>query len=125
MLRRIQGVRRKDLDRVIPRAVLAAGLGAALLIYLSARSPAADPLGNPEDSKRYLREMQVYGGSANVLATELREWFDSLWHGERLAFTVAVLTLLLAAGYWFAVTHLRMPPEEATGEGDGPGAGGT
>ena len=44
--------------------------------------------------------MQTYGGNANVLASEIRLWFASLWHGRRLAFTVAVLTLLAAGVYW-------------------------
>jgi hypothetical protein len=44
--------------------------------------------------------MQTYGGNANVLASEIRLWFASLWHGQRLAFTAAFLTLLTAAVYW-------------------------
>lgn len=54
----------------------------------------------------YLRQMEVYGGKANVLAYELREWFAGLWHGRALAFTVAGLSALLA----LAVFGVFPPP---------------
>lgn len=86
----------------ITSAILVLGLAASLVIYLRAQAPAANPLGyDPEDTKRYRREMEVYGGTANLLASDVREWLVSLWHGERLAFTVAFLTALSAAGYRF------------------------
>jgi hypothetical protein len=96
-------------------AILAVGLLASAVIYRNATAASANPLGyDPADTKQYLRQLQTYGGDANVLASELREWFASLWHGERLAFTVAFLTLLTAAGYWL---YTRPPLEE---EGENP-----
>jgi len=56
--------------------------------------------------------MQTYGGDANLLASEIRLWFASLWHGQRLAFTVAFLTLVAAALYWL----YTRPPLEEEGE---------
>ena len=83
-------------------AILAVGLTASVLLYVRANAPGANPLGyDPEDTKQYLRQMEVYGGTANLLATELRLWLASLWHGERLAYTVAVLTLVAAWAYSF------------------------
>jgi len=104
--------------RLIAVAILSAGLGSALAIYLTATPAPANPLGyEPEDTKRYLREMEVYGGKANVLASEFRKWFDRLWHGERLAVTVVCLTLVLLLFFLFASTPL--PPEEgASPEGE-------
>jgi hypothetical protein len=97
--------------RAIALSILAAGLLAAVAIYVNATSAAANPLGyDPEDTKRYLREIEVYGGTANVLASQLREWFVSLWRGERLAYTVAVLTLVSSWAYWF---FSRPAPEDA------------
>jgi hypothetical protein len=82
---------------------LAIGLAGAIWIYLNAVSSADDALGfNPAESKQYLRALELYGGKANVLATELRQWFESLWHGTRLAYTVACASVLLAAVFWFA-----------------------
>jgi len=95
--------------RRITTGILAAGLGGATLIYLTAAPRAANPLGyEPEDTKKYLRELEVYGGKVNVLATELRRWFEGLWHGRSLAFTVACLTVLLAICFWFLSTRLAV-----------------
>jgi hypothetical protein len=83
-------------------AIVGLGLAAAVVIEIRATAPEANPLGyDPADTKQYLRQMEVYGGTANVLASELRIWFASLWHGERLALTVAVLTLATAGAVWF------------------------
>jgi hypothetical protein len=57
--------------------------------------------------------MQMYGGNANVLASDIRMWFASLWHGQRLAFTVAVVTLLTAAVYWL---YTRPPLEDESAD---------
>ena len=101
----------KGRRRFIAAAILAAGLGSALVIYLTATPAPPNPFGyEPEDTKRYLREMEVYGGKANVLASEFRKWFESLWHGRQLAVTVICLTLLLLFLFLFASTPL--PPEE-------------
>ena len=95
--------------RIIAVAILLAGLGSALVIYLLATPAPANPLGyEPEDSKQYLREMEVYGGKANVLASEFRHWFESLWHGPRLAVTVVCLTLVLLL--FFLVASTPLPP---------------
>ena len=100
--------------RRIAAAILAAGLLLSIAIYWTAAPPPGNPLGyDPEDTKQYLRQMQTYGGNANVLASEIRLWFDSLWHGRRLGFTVAFLTLLSAAVYWL---YTRPPLDD----GDGP-----
>ena len=83
------------------RAILVVGLASAIWIYRNAASSTGDALGyNPEESKQYLRAMELYGGKANVLAAELRRWFDSLWHGTRLAYTLASATVLLAGAFW-------------------------
>jgi hypothetical protein len=85
--------------RLIIATILVVGLGSALAIYLTAEPAPGDPLGR-EDSRQYLRAMELYGGKANILAAELMSWFQGLWHGKRLAVTVACITLLAAAAYW-------------------------
>ncbi len=100
--------------RLVAAALLLSGLGAALAILLTAAPTPANPLGSePEDSKQYLREMELYGGKANVLAAEFRHWVESLFRGRRLAGTVAFLTLVAVLFYLVASTPL--PP------GAGPG----
>ena len=53
--------------------------------------------------------MELYGGKANLVASGLRQWFDSLWHGRRLAITVAFLTLLVLLFYLIVSTPLPPP----------------
>jgi hypothetical protein len=95
--------------------ILVTGFAAAFLIYLNA-TPPTDRLGErPEDSKQYLRQMEVYGGTANVLAGEARKWFEGLWHGRALAFTVACLSVLLAVVAFIALTPLPARIDETLG----------
>src|SRR3974390_3526124 len=79
----------------LPAVILAAGFCAAIVIYLMASSPPTNALVyEPLETKRYVHDLEVYGGQANVLAEEFRNWFAGLWRGKNLAFTVAVLTAL-------------------------------
>src|ERR1700693_1976883 len=97
------------------RAILVLGFVAAVVIYLTAQPPPGNPLGyDPLDTKKYLHDLEVYGGKANVLAAEFSEWFDGLWHGKQLAFTVAVITVIAACAFKFFATPLP-PDSEATG----------
>jgi hypothetical protein len=95
--------------RRLTAGLLATGLGAATLIYITATPPAPNPLGyEPENTKRYLRQLEVVGGKANVVGTEFQRWFEGLWQGRQLAFTVAWLTVLLTAAFWFLSTRLAV-----------------
>lgn len=101
---------------------LATGLSAAALVYLLAAPPAPNPLGyEPQDTKKYLRDLELYGGKVNVLATEFMRGWDGLWRGRNLAFTLAALTLLLAG--LFAFLAHRQKRRMALSQ-DGPGAPG-
>lgn len=111
--------------RRLSTGLLAAGLGSAVVIYLTAAPQAANPLGyEPEDTKKYLRDLEIYGGKANVVATQFQHWFDGLWRGRQLAFTVAVLTILLALAFWFLATRLAVgagqPPEDGAPSAERP-----
>jgi hypothetical protein len=97
------------------RAILFLGFAAAVVIYLTAQPPPENPLGyDPLDTKKYLHDLEVYGGKANVIAAQFREWFNGLWHGKQLAFTVAVITAIAACAFKFFATPLP-PDPEATG----------
>ena len=90
--------------------ILGVGLGLAARLWWLAPPPAANPLGfEPEDSKKYLRQMEMIGGKANVVASQLQTWFDGLWHGRGLPRTVAVLTVVLAGTFWLSTNP--GPPE--------------
>jgi hypothetical protein len=106
--------------RVVAGALLLTGLGIALAIFLTAAAVPADPLGaDPGNSKQYLREMELYGGKANLLASEFREWLESLLHGRRLAGTVVFVTLAVVLLYLVGSTPL--PQEEGPPPPAGPG----
>jgi hypothetical protein len=87
--------------------MLLAGLGSAAVIYLTAGNPDASTMVSDfEGSKRYTHELELYGGKANVLADKFARWFDGLWHGQALAFTVAFLTVVVAGGYFIIASRL-------------------
>ena len=104
--------------------ILLMGLVIAALIYRTAKNDSRDVLGyeqgsesvyplKPEDSRKYLRDLELYGGKANVLADEFRRWFVGLWHGKSLAFTVGCITILIALSIFYAANHVpsRLPPD--------------
>jgi len=78
--------------------ILAIGLIAAAIVYFRAvdYADAGYILGLSGD-KRYTMELQRIGGQAAVAAVQFDQWFDSLWHGKQLAFTLAFLTIAAAA----------------------------
>ena len=101
----------------ISLVLLLAGFGAALALALTAVPPDEDPLlGDPRGNKKYVRELQVIGGKANVLAADFREWFAGLWVGPALAKTVAVLTVIATLAFRFGAlpppVAVVPPPEE-------------
>ena len=77
--------------------LLAVGFTAAIVIYFTADPRPENPLGyEPLETKKYIHDLELYGGKANVLAAQFNDWFFGLWYGRNLAFTVAVITVLLA-----------------------------
>jgi hypothetical protein len=100
--------------RFVKRAILLVGFASAVVIFFVNAAPGTSGY-ELEDSKKYLRDVEVVGGQANLVATDFRHWLDGLWHGRTLAFTVAVLTVLLALAWDFFAT----PMPETGGEGAG------
>ena len=93
---------------LITSIILLVGLGSAILIYLTADNPPDSGLVNDfENSKKYIHDLELYGGKANVLANELTNWFAGLWHGTSLAFTVACITIVIALGFLFFASALK------------------
>ena len=109
---------RREVIALASLAVLVLGLGAALAIYLTAPSDSGAAVGYevingvaypvaPADSKAYQRELERFGGKANVLAAELNQWFAGLWRGRNLAFTVAFLSVLVALALYLYAKYLE------------------
>jgi hypothetical protein len=61
---------------------------------------------NPQDTKKYLRDMEQLGGKVNVLTDGLRRWLAGMWYGKALAYIVACLTLALSFGIFYTANHL-------------------
>jgi hypothetical protein len=94
--------------------ILVVGLGSALAVYLFADSGEAgykEAYGSiyqdtPFRTKKFVRELEVIGGKANVFVYDLMFWFEGLWQGKRLAGTLAVITLLVAGVVYYFGVHL-------------------
>ena len=87
--------------RLAVGGVLGVGCAAAVAIYATASPVLEDAdLEEARLSKSYERQMEVFGGKAALVGSQLDDWLASLWHGQRLAYTVAVLTALVALACW-------------------------
>ena len=84
--------------------LLGVGFGCALVIYFTAKPEAVDPMvGGMLSRKKYLHELRVIGGNANVMLAEFTDWFRSRWQGKTLAGTVAVITVVITMMFrWVA-----------------------
>lgn len=111
---------------LISTIILLVGLGSAMLIYRTAENHPKGVLGYeeeggsvypimPGESKKYLRDMELYGGKANVIVDEFRRWFVGLWHGKSLAYTVGCIAIVSSFGFFYAASHLpsRQYPDVA------------
>ena len=97
---------------LISAIILLVGLSSSIWIYLTAENDSKRVLGyeivngnayliTPDNSKKYVHYLELYGGKANVLADEFMRWFIGLWHGKSLAFTVACITIFISLGFFF------------------------
>jgi hypothetical protein len=94
--------------------VLVAGWAIALAVYFIAAPVLQDPdIEEAQLSKSYERQMEVFGGKATLLGAQLDDWFTSLWHGQNLAYTIAVLTAILALGSFLWCSGRAAPDGQA------------
>lgn len=78
-------------------ALAAAGLVAGAAIYFHA---AADPQADALAEEREMREVARLGGTATVQTVKFNLWLASLWHGERLGLTLAMLGFVVGGACW-------------------------
>lgn len=90
--------------------ILLVGLGSAAFIYQAALNDPNSASGyeviggfiypsGGENSKKYMHDLELYGGKSAVLADEFMRWFAGLWHGTSLAFTVACISIIISLGF--------------------------
>ncbi|MBA4394301.1 MAG: hypothetical protein C0407_12190 [Desulfobacca sp.] len=119
--------------KIISLFILLVGLGCAGLIYRTAENVPPGSVGFeqgdeavypvlPSDSKKYLRDLELFGGKANVLMDRIRRWFIGLWQGKPLAFTLSGITVLLSAGIFFLAHHVSVDskPDHPQGKNQTP-----
>ncbi|SDY12285.1 hypothetical protein SAMN04515617_11072 [Collimonas sp. OK242] len=106
---------------LIAAAVLLVGLLSAGLIYRTSaeqenRAASYQIIGGnaypvaADDSKAYLRDMELYGGTAGILIADFNRWLGSLWHGKRLAYVLAIFSVGIAY-ICFSVARGQMPDQ--------------
>jgi hypothetical protein len=85
--------------------LLIGGLLAAVIIYFRAPLEQARELilGIDVRTNRDVLQLEKVGGKSAVFTADFEEWFATIWHGKRLAYTVGVLSIAGCAGcYLFA-----------------------
>ncbi len=100
----------------ITTAILLAGFSCAVGIFFTAGETPANPFDEFEKSKKFAYELERMGGKAALAANDINKWFAGLWQGEALAYTVAVITVIIAAGYYFIATSLEAEKQSKHGE---------
>ncbi len=100
--------------RWVVGGVLAVGWAAAVAVYATAEPVVRNAdIEEAQLSKAYQHQMELFGGKATLVGAQLDDWLASLWHGERLAYTIAVLTLLVALACWaVCMTPPRAAPPD-------------
>lgn len=112
---------------LIGAAILLAGLSCAAFFYQTAAEDTSDVISyvfvdgheyavRAQDSKRYLNELARIGGKSAIVADEINRWFDSLWQGKRLAYTLAFLSIGAAVGCFWAARHPSCQRPDIEGE---------
>ena len=108
--------------------ILVAGLCSGMLIYLLAEDVPDDSLGYvivngtvyplaTQDSKKYRREIQRFGGKTALLFDDFSRWFGDLWQGKSLGKTLAWITISLSLGIFLFANSLGpdAPPDQEDG----------
>jgi hypothetical protein len=107
----------------IGAAILVLGLLSAIVVFIFASEAPGnatayqiiDGVSYPVDvnnTKSYNYNMERIGGKSAVFASDLDDWFSSLWHGKKLGYTLAVLSIVSTLlCYWLAYLF-SLPPHE-------------
>jgi hypothetical protein len=90
--------------RTLGTILLVVGLLAAAIVFSRTRpDEELGILGVDVLTKRDMLQLERMGGKSYILFNDFNEWFASLWHGRRLAYTIGVLSIGGFLGCrWFA-----------------------
>ncbi len=109
--------------------ILVFGLLGAALIYATAEDEPEDAAGYvmidgkaypipPSASKRYVRDLQRFGGKSAVLFDELGRWFAARWQGKALGVTLAWISVLAALGIFLVARRVPAGAGKQKAAGD-------
>jgi hypothetical protein len=120
---KIKSMRLRKFLYLSSAAILMAGLSCSIWIYRAAINNAASGSSyefiggfmypaEGGNTKRYVHDLQLYGGNAAVLADDFMRWFAGLWRGESLAYTVGFITAAISLGLFLIA---RSAPSDSAG----------
>jgi hypothetical protein len=104
---KIKSMRLRKFLYLSSAVILLVGLSSSIWIYRAAMNNATSDSSyefiggfvypaEGGNTKRYVHDLQLYGGNAAVLADEFMRWFNGLWRGESLAYTVGFITAAIS-----------------------------
>ncbi len=64
------------------------------------------------NTKSYNYNMERIVGKSGVFASDLDDWFYSLWHGKKLGYTIAVLSVVSFLVCFYFAHLFSLPPLE-------------
>lgn len=67
-----------------------------------------------QQDQRYRFEVERLGGKMGLMIADFNDWFQGLWRGRTLAYTLAVLTLICAGILRFVARELILDGEYRT-----------
>jgi hypothetical protein len=90
--------------RVASVGLLIAGVLAAVWIFVATANTDALSDANSaqarsiqfDQNRREMAEVERLGGKVSVMTVQFHQWFQSLWEGRRLGYTVLVLAVVIA-----------------------------
>lgn len=89
-------------------AIFVIGWSAAVLIYAAAPDVDNEELVyQATTGKRFDFELERTGGKALVMAVRFGHWVGTLWHGQRLAYTIAITCSLTALMCWWVSRRIE------------------
>jgi len=79
---------------IVTATILVVGVTTAILIYFTVGEIDTENIfsNQLDESKSYQRSLELYGGKANLLASQFMQWFNGLWHGKSLGITLGWIT---------------------------------
>ena len=117
LLRSPSPARRRSLVNLLGLVILLGGLGSATFIWCEQdqmerrmnaaplnegdSASTAQPL-SPEDSRRYTHDVEMSYGQTGLLVDKWKRWWAEWTHGKPLAKTIAVASLIMASGLFYA-----------------------